>query len=395
MNDATARWLDGPTSWLELSRANLLHNLAGVQALVGGAQIMAVLKANAYGAGAVGMARVLAGAGVDVFGVATVAEGVELRQGGIAGTIVCLAYFTRQEVPAIFEYDLTPSVFTLPAARLLDERAQALRRVRPVWVKVDTGLGRLGIPFDAAGAFLREIGARSDSDAGLRVAGIFSTLTENPDRDPIQADRLLAVRQAWWELARSHGAASHSETGQSRVLFSLASSHGIVALPESYLDIVRPGILLHGREPSDRSRMEMRLVERADLRPIATWKARVADARTVATGEQIGYGWRSAVTIPTRVATLAVGWADGYPPAMANGGVVLVQGCPCPVLAVSANSTIMDLSNAPGADTNDEVVLMGRHGCAEITAAEMARQTGAGVYRLLTAIPVAVPRIWV
>lgn len=381
MEDAGVGWLDGPTSWLELSRANLLHNLAGVRALVGGAQIMAVLKANAYGAGAVGMARVLAAAGVDVFGTATVAEGVELRQGGIAGTIVCLAYFTRQEVPAIFEYGLTPSIFTLPAAQLLDERAQTLRRIRPVWVKVDTGLGRLGVPFDAAGAFLREIGARSDSDAGLRVAGIFSTLTENPDRDPIQVQRLLAAHHALPELAG--------------VRLSLASSHGIVALPESYLDIVRPGILLHGLEPSGRDRMDMRLVERADLRPIATWKARVADVRTVATGEQIGYGWRPAVTIPTRVATLAVGWADGYPPALANGGVVLVQGRPCPVLAVSANSTIIDLANAPGADTNDEVVLMGRHGDAEITAAELARQTGAGVYRLLAAIPVAVPRVWV
>ena len=100
MDVSTLRWLDSPTSWVELSRANLLHNLAGVRALVGGAKIMAVVKANAYGAGAVGMARVLAGAGVDAFGVATVAEGIELRQSGIAGTIVCLAYFTRRGGPS-------------------------------------------------------------------------------------------------------------------------------------------------------------------------------------------------------------------------------------------------------------------------------------------------------
>ena len=109
--------LDAPTSWLELSRENLLHNLIGVRALVGKATIMAVLKANAYGAGAVGMAKMLSEAGVDAFGVATVTEGAELRQSGITGTILCLAYFTQQEVPMIFEHHLTPSIFTPAAMR--------------------------------------------------------------------------------------------------------------------------------------------------------------------------------------------------------------------------------------------------------------------------------------
>jgi alanine racemase len=380
MDVQAARWLDGPTSWLELSRANLLHNLAAVQALVGPAKIMAVVKANAYGAGAVGMARVLAEARVDAFGVATVAEGIELRQGGIAGAIVCLAYFTRQEVPALFEYDLTPSVFTLPAARLLDERALALGRAQPVWVKVDTGLGRLGVPFADAVEFLREVGVRFKPETGLKIAGVFSTLTENPDRDSIQAQRLLAVRQAVPELAG--------------IPFSLASSNGILSLPAGCLDIVRPGIMLHGLEPSDRDRMDMRLVERADLRPIATWKARVAHVKTHAAGEQIGYGARPPLGRATPLATLALGWADGYPTAMSRGGAVLIHGHACPTLAVSANSTIIDISNIPEVDASDEAVLMGRQGHSEITPAEMARSTGVGVYRLLTAIPVSVPRIW-
>jgi alanine racemase len=368
--------LEGPVTWLELDRAALLRNLAGVRALVGPAQIMAVLKANAYGAGAADMARVLASAGVATFGVATVAEGVELRQAGIAGTIVCLAYFTRDEIDPILEHRLTASLFTLEAGQLLAEHAMVQGRRAAVWVKVDTGLGRLGVPFQTAPALIGVLGAMR----GLEIAGLFSTLTENPERDPLQLQRLLAVRRA--------------TPGLTAAPLSLASSHGIVSLPASTLDVVRPGILLHGLEPSDRERMNMRLVDRAGLCPIATWKARVGFIKTVASGEQIGYGYRPALADATRVATLTVGWATGYAAGMSQGGAVLIQGQHCPVMAVSANSTLVDVSGAPQITTDSEAVLLGKQGDAEITAAEMAHVTGSSVYRLLAAVPLAVPRVW-
>jgi alanine racemase len=372
----TTAVLEGPATWLELDRSALLHNLAGVRALVGSTRIMAVLKANAYGAGATGMARVLAEAGVTLFGVASVAEGVQLRQAGIAGTILCLTYFTRDEVDPILEHSLTASLFTIEAGQLLAAHTTASGRRAPVWVKVDTGLGRLGVPFLAAPDLIRALGEMT----GLKIVGLFSTLTENPERDPLQVQRLLDVRRAVPEL---FGAA-----------LSLASSHGIVSLPASTLDVVRPGILLHGLEPSERERMNLRLVAQADLRPIATWKARVGFIKTVALGEQIGYGYRPVLADPIRTAALTVGWATGYPPGMSNGGGVLIQGCRCPVMAVSANSTLVDLSGAPEIAANDEAVLLGKQGDAEITAAEMAHLTGGSVYRLLASVPHDVPRIW-
>jgi len=368
--------LEGPATWLELDRAALLHNLAGVRALVGPAQIMAILKANAYGAGATGMARVLAAAGVTTFGVATVTEGVELRQTGITGTILCLTYFTRDEIDPILEHNLTASLFTIEAGQLLAARATAAGRRAPVWVKVDTGLGRLGVPFQAAPDLIGALGAT----AGLEIAGLFSTLTENPERDPLQVRRLLAVRRA--------------APGLVAAPLSLASSHGIVSLPASTLDVVRPGILLHGLEPSERERMNLLLVERADLRPISSWKARVGFIKTVAPGEQIGYGYRPALANATRVATLTVGWAAGYSAGMSQGGGVLIQGRRCPVIAVSANSTLVDLSGAPEIGMNDEAVLLGKQGDADITAAEMTHLTGDSVYRLLAAVPHDVPRVW-
>ncbi len=377
MHVQTREWLAGPTSWLELSRAALAHNLEGIRRLVGPAQIMAVVKANAYGAGATGMAQALAAAGVRRFGVATVAEAVRLRQAGIAGQIVCLAWFTRPEVPALFEHELIPAVFDLAAGRLLDAHARATGRRLAVWVKIDTGLSRLGVPVAAATDFLRQILALP----GLRVAGLFSTLTEHPDRDPIQTQRLLAVRRAMPELAH--------------VSLSLASSHGIVSLPASYLDIVRPGILLHGLEPSERSRLDEILLDRVDPRPIACWRARVVDTRIVAAGEQIGYGLRPPVAIPTTLATLGVGWADGYPPAMSQGGTVLISSQRCPVVAVSANCTIVDVSQIRRPPViGDVAVLLGEQDAETITAAEMVHVAGSNVYRLLAAVPESVARIW-
>jgi len=361
-------------SWLELSREHLLHNLKGVRTLVGQAQIMAIVKANAYGAGAVEVARTLSRDGVQAFGVANVLEGIELRAGGIKGTILCLTYLMQDEVDALFEYDLTPSIFTLDTARLLEERGRARNRRMRVWIKIDTGLGRIGVPFQVAQEFIQQVA----QETHLEIAGLFSTLTENPGRDPVQVQRLVSVRQA---------------TGQLDAKLSLASSNGILSLPASYLDIVRPGTMLLGFEPSERERLDIALVRQADLEPIATWKTRVGYFKTVPRGEQVGYGSRAPLAQDTPVATLMVGWADGYPSAMSSGGYVLIQGRRCPIIAVSANSTMVNVTGLPGVAIGDEVVLLGKQGSEEVAAAEMAHATG-GVYRLLVGIPREVPRIW-
>ncbi len=368
--------LSSPLNWLELSRANLLHNLAGVRALCGGRQIMAVVKANAYGAGAAGMARMLADAGVRLFGVATAAEGVALRQAGVAGRIVCLAYFAREDVPALFEYDLIPGIYTLAAARLLDAEARARGRRLSVWIKVDTGLHRLGVPHLAATDFLTAVLALD----GLEVAAVFTTLTENPGRDPLQMERLRAPIVALPSLTR--------------VPLSLVSSHGLLCRLAFYGEIVRVGILLHGLEPSERSRLDADRLARADLRPIATWKALVGDVKTAAAGEQVGYALRPALAGATRVATLTVGWADGYPSAMSRGGAVLLRGRRCPVLAVSANCTMVDASSLDAVAIGDQAVLLGRQAAEEISAAEVAQVAGTSVYHVLAAVPAVTPRCW-
>ncbi len=361
--------------WLELSRSALLHNLAGVRRLVEPAQVVAVVKANAYGVGAGGMARVLQDGGVTGFAVATVDEAVALREAGIGGDILCLTYFDRSDAEAIRHHDLTITVCSESGVSTLGAIARETGRRLRVWVKVDTGLSRLGVPIEGAAELVNDI----LRDTPLDITGIYSTLTEGRDRDRQQLARLLALRQ---QLPAGFDAA-----------WSLASSHGILTMPESSLDVVRPGVMLLGFPPSERSRMDADRVARADLRSVATWKTRISGVKTLAAGEQVGYGEQLPLARDTRVACLMVGWSDGYSGSPEQESCILIGDHRCPVLALSANTTLVDVTAMESAKAGDEAVLLGRRNNAEISVEELAR-AGGGVYRMLATIPAGVPRIW-
>ena len=360
---------------LELDREALAHNLAAVNRLASPAQVMAVVKANAYGAGATGIARVLEDNGVTRFAVATVGEAVALRESRIGGDIVCLTYFDGTDTEAIRHYDLTPTLFSDDGVSIISEAAKIAGACLPVWVKVDTGLGRLGVPADEAADFIVAL----ERDGRLQVTGVYSTLCENRGRDRLQLARLLALRAAL--------------PGASHRLWSLASSHGILSLPESSLDVVRPGVMLLGFAPSEAERLDATRLAAADLRPVVTWKTRVAQVKSVGAGEQVGYGEQALLARDTRVASLMVGWSDGYSGSPGTRSQVLLRGQRCPVIALSANTTLVDVSAIPSLAAGDEAVLLGRQDDATIGAEELAA-SGGGVYRMLAGIPPSVPRIW-
>lgn len=365
-------------NWLELDRANLVHNLAGIRAIAGTARLMPVVKANYYGAGAAPIARALAAEGVDAFAVATVPEAVALREHGLGGTIAVLTFFASSEVPDILRHDLAPVVFTPEAVEALSNQASATGRTARLWVKVDTGLGRIGVRYTEAAAFIRDLAMRPN----LRFEGLLSTLTENPDRHASQAERLRGVRTALADLP-----------GLAALPLSLASTDGVLCAPECRLDVVRPGIALLGQlAPS--AHADTALVKRLDARPVVSWKARVAYVKTVPAGEQVGYGMRQPLARPAVIATLALGWADGYPQAAQGVADAILGGQRCPILAISANSTMVDATALRAIAIDDTAVLIGRQGAAEITADEIARIVGSS-YRLLAMIPTSAPRIWV
>lgn len=360
--------------WLELSVPALRHNLSGIVKLAEPAAVMAVLKSNAYGAGAVELAGVLQDEGVTRFAVATVAEAAALRESGVDGDILCLTYFDRGDAEAIRHYDLAVTVFSPASAAMLAEMAAAGGERRRAWIKVDTGLGRLGVPAGEAAAFIEAV----NDDAHLTIDGVYSTLTESRERDRQQLATLLELRAKLGAL--------------SGTVWSLASSHGILTLAASALDVVRPGIALLGFPPSEPDRLDAQRLAVADLIAVVTWKSRVADVKTIPAGSQIGYGEQPPLTGSTRVASLMTGWADGYHGTQRSQSCVLIGGRRCPVLALSANTTLVDVTDVASVVPGDEAVLLGRQGDAEVCVEELAR-TGNGVYRMLAGIPAAAPRI--
>ncbi len=361
--------------WLELSRAALLHNLECLRRLVEPARVMPVIKANAYGAGAEGMALALRDAGVTDFAVATVDEGVALREAGIRGVILCLTYFDGGDVDAIARHELTPTVFSDAGVKLLRDAAAETGNPISIWVKVDTGLGRLGVPAEDAAAFIDRI----RRDTPLRIAGIYSTLAERSGGDEQQLARLLALREALPSLDDAR--------------WSLASSNGILTMPQACLDVVRPGVMLLGFPPSEPERMDAERVAAADLTPIVTWKTRVSGVKRFPAGARVGYGDQTPLAGDTRVAGLMIGWADGYTGSPETDSRVLIGGRRCPVLALSANTTLVDVTVAEPVDSGDEAVLLGAQGGATIGFDELAR-SGGGVYRMLARIPARAPRVW-
>jgi alanine racemase len=173
---------------------------------------------------------------------------------------------------------------------------------------------------------------------------------------------------------------------------SIASTQGVLSMPESRLDVVRPGIALLGVAPHA-ERLDAAIVHRLELRPIVTWKARVAYVKVVPRGECVGYGRRPELQRDTPIATLAVGWADGYPQTLQGVGTVLLGGRRCPVLAISANSTMVDVTGVDGVERDDAAVLLGHQGSERIAVEEIARVIGS-FYRVLAGIPRSAPRIW-
>lgn len=360
--------------WLEISTANLAWNLRQIQARVGGKPVMAVVKANAYGHGLVGVARALAAAGVKHFLVGKLDEARRLRAAGIRGCIFNFGPYSDADSEDLVRLDISQNVYS-EQVEALDRAARRLGRRARAHIKVDTGLGRFGVPHDRALDFLDRVAALS----GVAIEGVFTTLTEDPEFDSVQLARLEAICARAAERRRSLG------------LRHAASSAAILDLPAAYtrFDMVRPGIMLYGLYPSARAEKERKL----ELKPVLALKCRVAYVKTLRPGESISYHRVFTATVPERVATLAVGYSDGYPRALAGKGSVLVAGRRCPILAITANATIVRLGDTPAA-AGDEAVLLGTQGGATVAASEVAGLIGDSVYGVVIGMSGLLPQAY-
>lgn len=366
---------DSSGPWLEIDLDAVAWNLAQLKEAVGGRPIMGVIKCNAYGHGLTGVGRFLEAQGIDALAVVSVAEALALRQAGVRCPILNLGPFSAAEAEELVGAGVSQSVYTGQFADL-GRAARKLGRKAKVQIKIDTGLGRVGVPHQRALPLIREIAA----DHGIAVEGVFTSLTEDEEFDREQLRRFLEV----CETARSEGI----DLG----LRHAASSAGILAFPQAHLDMVRPGITLYGHYPSEKARGERKI----ELRPAMQLKAPVLYVKRLRPGDGVSYHKAFVAERETNVATLAVGYSDGCPQESAGRGDVLIGGRRRPMIAaVTSNHASANLGDAEDVKIGDEAVVFGRQGGEEISGEEVAAIAGVSVYKLLMQMNPLLPRRFV
>lgn len=341
-----------------------------------GVDLMAVVKANAYGHGIVGIAQAALDAGTCSFGVACVDEGAQLRSNGFDCPILVLGYVSHWEADRVVRLDLAVALATEQLAFALARAAQALGRPATVHVKVDTGMGRFGILPEEAVEFLRFLA----DTPGIHVEGIFTHLACADEEDLSHAATQLDTFDAVCRRLDDHGLLPP-------VRHALNSA-GTVAFPDRQYDLVRCGICVYGVPPADMPGLP-------SLTPALSLKARVARLRRLPPGSCVGYGCTFTAERPTDVALIPIGYADGVSRGLGNRGQALVNGHRARLIGrVSMDQSTIDVTGLGAVRQDDEVVILGRQGDDEITAGEIASWRGTIGYEVLTGLAVRVPRVY-
>ena len=339
-------------------------------------KILSMVKANAYGHGAPAVARALAEEGSDAFGVATLEEGLELRQAGIRSPILVVAGLFLEQLDQYFENDLTPVAYDIDSLRRLENAVQARSATMNVHLKIDTGMGRIGFLANEMDGWLDELKKLK----ALRLQGIFSHFST---AEHVAGDFTRAQLVTFSNLVQRLRA-----EGIAPPLVHLANSAATITLPAAYFDMVRPGIMLYGIYPSTA------MANQIELKPVLSWQTRIVQLKKVPAGTSISYGQTFVTERESLIATLPVGYADGYSRLLSNRGAALIRGRRAPVAGrVCMDLTMLDVTAIANVQQGDEVVLLGRQGDAEISADEMAGWANTISYEVLTSIAARVPRI--
>ncbi|HZI92920.1 MAG TPA: alanine racemase [Patescibacteria group bacterium] len=370
---------DSRQAWVEVSLDAISRNVRIIRERIGaGRRLLAVIKANAYGHGAVTVGRRLESDGIDLLGVAFPEEGLELRRAGISAPILVMGAASAHQLPAMIASRLIPTAYGLSFVAAIV--AESNRTANPIrfHLKVDTGMGRLGVlPEELPEALTRvaQAGGRAVID------GVFTTLSSSDQPDDPHTAAQLGVFAAALDRIRQAGAQpSYTHA---------ANSGGVIDHPPSWLDTVRPGIMLYGVRPSERS-------TQLGLHPALSFKGRLALVKSVPTGTPIGYG-RSFITARrSLIGTVPAGYADGLSRRISPGGHALVRGRRAPYAGrISMDHFTLDLTDIPGASEGDEVVIIGRQDGDSISARQVAEWIGTIPYEVLCRIGPRVLRLTV
>ncbi|MDR3676890.1 MAG: alanine racemase [Acidobacteriota bacterium] len=371
-------------TWVEISLSKLRRNFNRIRDLAGARKVMAVIKADAYGHGAVPVAKCLAECGVDWFGVATVEEALELRAAGIEQPVLLLGGLYMSDPAHLIEYRLTPSI---SSTMRLDTYTECARRYgKPIefHLKIDSGLGRLGLPRDRVAAFVdhyREL-------KGLQLTGLFTHLASAEDMVASQTDE--QGERFTQALAQLRGLQVEPEW------LHVSNSAALLSGRKFPENLVRIGALLYGYCMPLIVPPGQELPKVPEFEPVLSFKSRIVYMKDVPSGTPLGYSAAFYTRRTSRIATVPVGYADGLSHALSNRGYAIVRGRRARIVgSISMDLSLLDVTDIAGTNIGDEVILMGQEGQCSINALEIAQLLGTVPYEILCSIGKRVPRIYV
>ena len=362
--------------WAEIDLTAIDYNVRQIRKMTANsAQICAVVKADAYGHGAIAVARTMLHAGADRLAVAIINEALELRRAGFRVPILILGYTPACQAAIVVDQDITQTIFDLDSARALSGAAVAAGKMVNVHIKIDTGMSRIGILPEDAGEFATAVAALP----GIRIEGVFSHFATADSRDKSFTYEQYKQFTEGLEYIKAKGITIP--------IRHIANSAAILDLPNMHLDMVRPGIILYGLWPSDE------MLQTIELRPAMKFKAQVAFTKELPTNTAISYGRTYFTEKPSQIATLPVGYADGWSRLLANKASVLIRGQRAPLVGrVCMDQCMIDVTHIPGVVEGDEALLFGG---ADLPVEEVAKHMGTINYEIVSMVGKRVPRLYV
>lgn len=366
-------------AWAEVDLSAIRHNINEVKKRAQSKEIFGIVKADGYGCGAVEVSQVLLAEGVSALGVAALSEAVALRQGGITCPIIMLGITPAFYHDVLFDYDLLPVMVSYEESKLLSDMAVSLGRTIEIFIAVETGMGRIGMLPDTES--VGEV-VRISKLPNIRIKGLFSHFATADEKDKAYSQSQIQKFEAFQNDVAKAGVELPYRT--------LANSAAVMELPQAHYNAVRPGIVLYGQYPSNE-------VDRSilDLRPAMTLKANIVFLKKVPAGFSVSYGRKFITEKESVIATLPLGYADGYPRFLSGKGRVLVRGEYAPVVGnICMDQCMIDVTHIPGVKLYDEVVLMGSQGEKSISADEIGEKTGTINYEIYTRIGKRIPRVY-
>ncbi len=377
------RCLTRPT-WAEVSLSNLRANFRTIQQYVGQAvKICAVVKADAYGHGAVECAQALQNEGAKWFGVTSLDEAVPLREAGVASRILLMTGFWRGEQEEVIRLGLTPTVWEIGQIELLEKAAAKLAvRGQSVHLKIDSGMGRLGASLEE----LPNICAALKSCEHLVLEGVSTHLASSEVLDSESVQQQLQRFEDAQQIVRREGLSPQ--------LVHIANSSAIISRPESWKQMVRPGCALYGYHlPFEKNDNQVEAYSEFAVKPVLTWKTQILSLKAVKARQALGYGGIFTTSRPSKIAILPVGYADGLNRRLSSRGNVIVNGNYAPITGrISMDLTLIDVTEIPGVAVGDEVTLLGSEGSLNVDAQQHAILAGTIPYEILCNISKRVPR---